>query len=223
MDRYTKNFDDLLQRVEKARLKADEHRIIKIVASSKYVGSDEIKKMYEIGHRCFGENRVQDLEQKSNDLEELPIEWHYIGRIQTNKINKLLDLNPFLIHSVESLEMANEIDKRAKVKGMSLDCLLQINSANEHSKAGCKSDEAIDIYHQIQSECENINLLGVMSIGAHSDDEKLIKDSFEKTYKIFDKLKKDGAKYCSMGMSGDFELAIECGSNMIRVGSELFK
>jgi pyridoxal phosphate enzyme (YggS family) len=223
MNNYTKNFDDVLQKIEAARIEADEHRIIKIVAASKYVGSDEINTMYEIGQRCFGENRIQDLKSKSLELIELPIEWHYIGKIQTNKINALLDLDPFLIHSVESLEMAKEIDKRAKVKEVSVDVLLQINSANEESKGGCTLKEAKDIYKEIQSRCENINLKGVMSIGAHSDDEKLIEKSFRDTYEVFDSLKEDGAKYCSMGMSGDFELAIKCGSNMLRLGSILFK
>jgi pyridoxal phosphate enzyme (YggS family) len=223
MDRYTKNFDEVLQRIEKARIEADEHRIIKIVAASKYVDANDIKKMYSIGQRSFGENRVQDLKEKASTLEELPIEWHYIGRVQTNKINALLDLNPFLIHSIESVDMAKEFDKRAKIKDLRVDALLQINSANEESKAGCTLDEAKDIYQQIQEECENINLKGIMTIGAMSDIEEFIKKSFEESYKIFDRLKKDGAKYCSMGMSGDFELAIKCGSNMLRLGSVLFK
>ena len=223
MDNYTKNFDDVLQKIEAARIEADEHRIIKIVAASKYVGSDEINAMYEIGQRCFGENKIQDLKSKSLELIELPIEWHYIGKIQTNKINALLDLDPFLIHSIENLEMAKEVDKRAKVKEMRVDCLLQINSADEESKGGCTLSGAKEIYKQIQNECENLNLKGVMSIGAHSDDEKLIEKSFRDTYEVFDALKEDGAKYCSMGMSGDFELAIKCGSNMLRLGSILFK
>ncbi len=220
---YTKNFDELLQRVERARLEADEYNIIKIVAASKYVGSDEIRDMYEIGQRSFGENRVQDLKEKSQKLEELPIEWHYIGRVQTNKINALLDLAPTLIHSIESLEMAKEFDKRAKVKECKADILLQINSANQENQAGCKLDQAVDIYHQIKDECKHLNLKGVMSIGAHTDNTKLIQKSFEDTYKIFENLKSSGAKYCSMGMSGDFELAIKCGSNMLRIGSVLFK
>lgn len=220
---YTKNFDDVLQRVEKARLEADEHRIIKIVAASKYVGAKEIEQMYKIGQRCFGENRVQDLKEKSASLIDLPIEWHYIGRIQTNKINALLDLDPFLVHSLESLQMAKEIDKRASAKGESIDMLLQINSSNEDTKAGCSVESANELYHQIQEECKNINLKGVMSIGANSQDQKEIAKSFEETYKVFDSLKKSGAKYCSMGMSNDFELAIKLGSNMLRLGSVLFK
>ncbi len=223
MSDYTKSFDEVLQRIEKARLHANEHRIIKIVVASKYVDSDAIEKMYEIGQRSFGENRVQDLKEKSHTLESLPIEWHYIGRIQTNKINALLDLDPFLVQSLESLEMAKEIDKRAKTKEMKLPMLLQINSANEESKAGCSPDRAIELYQQIQESCPSIKLEGVMSIGAHTTDEKVIAKSFETTYTIYEKLQPAGARYCSMGMSNDFELAIACGSNMLRLGSVLFK
>ncbi len=220
---YTKNFDDVLARIEAARLEADEHRIIKIVAASKYVQAEEIEAMYQIGQRSFGENRIQDLKEKSERLDALPIEWHFIGRLQSNKINHLLDTRPFLIHSVESLEMAQEIDKRAKVKNLNVNILLQINSAREESKAGVLKEAAIDTYHDIQQHCHNLKLKGVMSIGAHTQEQKVVAKSFEDTYKIFETLQKDGAKYCSMGMSNDFELAIKCGSNMVRLGSVLFK
>jgi pyridoxal phosphate enzyme (YggS family) len=212
--------NELIQRVEKARLEVNEHLIVKIVAVSKYVESDAIKELYNQGQRAFGENRVQILEEKVNKLQDLPIEWHFIGNLQKNKINKLLKLNPFMIQSINSLELAKEINKRTNKP---IRCLLEINSAKEETKSGLQPEIAIDTYYQIQEECPNINLQGVMTIGAHSDDTKEIIKSFEITYNIFDKLKNKGAKICSMGMSGDFELAIKCGSNMIRVGSALFK
>jgi len=223
MSDYTKNFDDVLARLEAARLETDEYRIIKIIAASKYVGAKEIEAMYKIGHRSFGENRVQELKEKNIALIEHPIEWHFLGRLQSNKINHLLEANPFLIHSCESLELAKEIDKRAQVKGVKANILLQINSANEESKAGVSVDEALDTYHDIAQNCKNLKLKGVMSIGAHTSDEKIVAKSFESTFKIFEKLQNDGAQHCSMGMSNDFELAIKCGSNMVRLGSVLFK
>jgi len=212
--------NELIQRVEKARLEVNEHLIVKIVAVSKYVDSEAVKKLYEEGQRAFGENRVQVLEEKVNELSDLPIEWHFIGNLQKNKINKLLSLNPFMIQSINSLELAKEIDKRANKP---IRCLLEINSAKEETKSGVAPEKAIDTYHQILEECPNINLQGVMTIGAHTDDEKEIIKSFELTYNIFEKLQNKGAKICSMGMSNDFELAIKCGSNMIRIGSALFK
>ena len=213
--------DELIQRVEKARLRRSEHLIVQIVAVTKYTNNPEVlKKLYNEGQRAFGENRVQDMEEKVHALSDLPIEWHFIGNLQKNKINKLLKLNPFMIQSINSFELAQAINKRANKP---IKCLLEINSAKEETKHGLAPELAIDTYLKIKEELPNINLQGVMTIGAHVDDEKEIRKSFRLTYEIFEKLKPYGAKICSMGMSGDFEIAIEEGSNMIRVGSALLK
>jgi pyridoxal phosphate enzyme (YggS family) len=217
---YKLHVDDVIRRVETARLKVNAHHIVKIVAVSKYSDEAAIEKLYHIGQRAFGENKVQDLERKSHALEDLPLEWHFIGNLQKNKINKLLDINPALFQGLDSLELAHEIQKRLEVREMTLDCLLQINAAKEESKHGVLPEDAIATYKAIQKECPNINLKGVMSIGAHSDDKEVIKESFITTHNIYKEL--EGATICSMGMSGDFELAIECGSNMVRLGSILF-
>ncbi len=222
MSKYENNFDKVLIDIEAVRLETNEHQIIRIIASSKGASACEIEEFYKVGQRAYGENKVQDLKAKSIELEKYPIEWHFIGRLQSNKINALLDLKPTLIHSIESFEMAKEIDKRAQVKGLKPSILLQINSANEDSKAGISADLAIEEYLKIK-ELKNISIKGVMSIGAHSENQKEIEKSFKTTYNIFDKLQKDGAKYCSMGMSGDYKLAVACGSNMLRLGSILFK
>ncbi len=225
MDKYRlrDNFDEVVQRVESARIKRSEHHIVQIVAVSKYVGSDEIRALYELGQRAFGESRVQDLRAKASELEDLPIEWHFIGRLQKNKINHLIDLDPWLMQSLDSLELALEIDKRLDAKGKKMSCLLQINSSKEPTKAGIEPERAYDEYLKIIEETKHIDLCGVMTIGAHSEDENLIRQSFETAYKIYEALKPHGAEICSMGMSHDFELAIECGSNMVRIGSLLFK
>ena len=217
---YKIYIDDVIRRVESARLNVSAHHIVKIVAVSKYSTSDEIVKLYNIGQRAFGENKVQDLKAKAVELEDLPIEWHFIGNLQKNKINNLLDINPTLFHALDSLELAYELQKRLEAKDMTLDALVQINSAKEESKHGLMPEVATNIYKQIQEECPNINLKGVMSIGAHSNEKKVIKESFETTYNIYKEL--PNATICSMGMSGDFELAIECGSNMVRLGSVMF-
>ncbi|CAM3863489.1 YggS family pyridoxal phosphate-dependent enzyme [Arcobacter cloacae] len=219
----TKNLDNLITKVEGARLRISEHHIVKIIGISKYSTSQDIKTLYEAGQRAFGENKVQDLKTKSEELEELPIEWHFVGTLQKNKINNLIDLNPTLIHSLDSLDLAIELNKKLEAKNKKLSALLQINSAYEESKSGVLPEVAVEVYKQILELCPNIILKGVMSIGAHVEDEKIIKESFKTTKKIYDELVPFGAKYCSMGMSSDFELAIACGSNMIRVGSTLFK
>ena len=213
--------DELIQKVEAARLRRSEHLIVQIVAVTKYTQDIEVlKRLYNDGQRAFGENRVQDMEKKVNALENLPIEWHFIGNLQKNKINKLLKLNPFMIQSINSYELAEAINKRANKP---LRCLLEINSSKEPTKHGLPPEEAIDTYLKIKENLPNINLQGVMTIGAHTDDEKEIRKSFRLTYNIFDKLKPYGAKICSMGMSSDFEIAIEEGSNMIRVGRILLE
>jgi pyridoxal phosphate enzyme (YggS family) len=225
MDKYRlrDNFDEIVQRVEKARMERSEHHIVQIVAVSKYVGPEEVRMLYDLGQRAFGENRVQELKAKSEGLADLPIEWHFVGRLQKNKINHLIDLDPWLMHSLDSLEMAKEIDKRLEAKGKKMRCLLQINSAREETKAGVAPELAYDIYLKIIEETKHIDLEGVMTIGAHTEDTQKIKESFETTYKIYEALRPHGATICSMGMSSDFELAIRCGSNMVRIGSLFFK
>jgi len=217
---YKLYIDDVIRRVEAARLKVSEHHIVKIVAVSKYSTSSEIEKLYNIGQRAFGENKVQDLEKKAQELEELPLEWHFIGNLQKNKINKLLAIRPALFQGLDSLELAHELQKKLEQRQMTLNALLQVNSAKEESKHGVLPQDALNVYKTIQTECPNIKLKGLMSIGAHSEDKNVVKESFLTTHRLFTQL--EGATICSMGMSGDFELAIECGSNMVRLGSIMF-
>ena len=220
ISKYKLYIDTIIRRVESARLKVSEYHIVKIVAVSKYSTASEIQELYTIGQRAFGENKVQDLKAKAEELSELPLEWHFIGNLQKNKVNNLLDINPALFHALDSLELAQELQKKLETRDMTLDCLLQINSAKEESKHGVMPESACGMYKQITEECPNIHLKGVMSIGAHTDDKEVIKNSFDTTYAIYKQC--EGATICSMGMSGDFELAIECGSNMVRLGSLMF-
>jgi len=218
-----RNLDEVIWNIEKARIEVSEHHIVKLVAVSKYSDEESIRTLYELGQRAFGENQVQQLSERMQNLSDLPLEWHMIGTLQTNKINKLIDLKPMLLQSLSSLKLAYALEQRLAQKNQKMNALLQINSANEESKSGVGVDEAIDIYQQIREECPNINLKGVMSIGAHTQDTQKIQESFEATYNIFENLKKDGATICSMGMSHDYELAIRCGSNLVRIGSKIFK
>jgi len=217
---YKQHIDKIIENIEKARLHVSAHHIVKIVAVSKYSDSDAVRSLYEIGQRAFGENRVQDLKTKSEILDELPLEWHFIGNLQKNKINQLLAIEPSLFQALDSLELAQALQKRLETNNKTLNTLLQINSAKEQTKSGVLPEMAADIYAQIKQSCPNINLKGVMSIGAHSENEAEIKKSFEITHSIYESLK--DATVCSMGMSGDYELAIRCGSNMVRLGSVMF-
>lgn len=220
-ERAIENLDRVINKIEQARLKVSDHHIVQLVAISKYSTNKDIDTIYHSGQRAFGENKVQDLKQKSQDLDQRPLSWHFVGNLQKNKINNLIDLNPFLFHGLDSLELALELNKKLEAKNKKMNCLLQINSAREDSKFGVMPEDAINIFDKITQQCPNINLKGVMSIGANSTDFSIIKESFLNTNQIFTQCK--GATICSMGMSKDFELAIECGSNMIRVGSALFR
>ena len=223
MQDFKENLINAIEKIEKARIAVDRHRIVRLVAVSKYSTAQEIQALYQCGQRAFGENKVQDLTQKSSTLELLPLEWHFIGNLQSNKINALLKLKPFMFHSLHSLDLAKQLQKKLEQEDIHLKTLLQINSAKESTKSGVMPEEAIEIYHQILEECPNIKLCGLMSIGAHSEDHRLIQKSFEITQALFEKLQSFGANTLSMGMSGDFELAIQCGSNCVRLGSTLFK
>ncbi|MDB4257218.1 YggS family pyridoxal phosphate-dependent enzyme [Arcobacteraceae bacterium] len=216
-----KNLDNIITKIEFSRLQVNNHKIVQLVAISKYSNSEDIKKLYESGQRAFGENKVQDLKTKQEELSDLPIAWHFVGTLQKNKINNLIDLNPILMHSLDSLDLAEDLSKKLKAKNKKMNCLLQVNSANEDTKSGVNPNNAIDIYNEIKEKYTNINLKGIMSIGANSDNRDTIVESFQVTKKIFDACK--DATICSMGMSGDFETAILNGSTMIRVGSGLFK
>lgn len=210
---------EISDRIEKARTGANIWENVKLLAVSKNVDTNAVENLFSQGQMDFGENRVQELKRKCEILVDLSLKWHFIGTLQKNKINQLITLKPVLWQSCNSFELAVAVDKRLDYR---LDTLLEINVANEDSKSGISADEAIDTYRKIKAECKNLNLVGVMSIGAHSDDLKEIIKSFELTYKIFENLQKSGAAICSMGMSADFETAIKCGSNMVRLGRILY-
>lgn len=214
--------DEIILRIEKARILYNPHHIVHLVAVSKYATTDQIEALYKCGQRAFGESKVQDLERKQNELDRLPLDWHFVGNLQTNKINKLIDLKPSLVHSIESLDQALEFDKRLITKDTKQKALMQINSSYESTKAGVAPDQAALTYRLIREQCTNLELVGVMTIGANSADQKVVAKSFELTKKIYDELSSEGASVLSMGMSSDFELAISHGANLLRIGSVLF-
>jgi len=223
MTKYHNNLTTIIADIERVRVQFNSHHIVKIVAVSKYSSSKDIEELYRAGQRAFGENKIQDLIKKQQDLSHLPLEWHFIGRLQKNKINALIEANVSLLHSLNSIELANEIDKRLKIKNKKLDVLLQVNSSYESSKTGFNPDKLEESLNLISSRYKNINIKGLMSIGAHTQDQQKLEKSFQITNKLFKKVQSDNISILSMGMSSDYNQAILNGSNMIRVGSLLFK
>ncbi len=216
------NLDRVIWTIEEARISVSEHHIVQLVAVGKYTEIENIQSLYQLGQRAFGENQVQQLTQRMESLEELPLQWHMIGSLQKNKINKLIAQRPTLFHALDSLALAEALNKKLTEQNQTMAMLLQINSAKEQTKSGVMPEEAVDIYQEIQERFPQIRLKGVMSIGAHTEETPLIQQSFETTHRIYETLQKEGATLCSMGMSSDYPLAIKCGSNLVRVGSSLF-
>jgi pyridoxal phosphate enzyme (YggS family) len=222
-EQLRKNLDEVIWNIEKARITVSEHHIVKLVTVAKYTKIENISTLYHLGQRAFGENQVKQLKSRMNTLEDLPLEWHMIGSLQKNKINNLLDLRPTLMHSLDSLELADALHKKLLSKNQKLSCLLQINASKEFTKSGVPTEQAYDVFQEINENYPNIQLKGIMTIGMNSEHKKIVQNNFEDSYKIYERLTNQGATICSMGMSGDYELAIKCGSNLVRVGSALFK
>lgn len=207
----------------KAKLPSD----VTLVAVSKTKSNEAIMEAYETGQRIFGENRVQELTDKYNALPK-DIEWHMIGHLQSNKVKYIA---PFvtLIHGVHNYKLLKEINKRAKNEGRIIDVLIQFHIAQEDSKAGFNFDEAKEMLEDDNfSLLENINIRGVMGMATFTDNKEQIQDEFRTLNNYFQIFKSHYFKFnenftvVSMGMSGDYEIAIEEGSNMVRIGSTIF-
>ena len=190
-----------------------------LVAVSKTKSNADILKAYNSGHRIFGENKVQELIQKQ---EELPkdIQWHMIGHLQSNKVKYIA---PFisLIHGVDSLKLLTEINKRAEQNKRIIDCLLQIHIATESSKFGFGINEIEDTLIAVQ-EFKNINIKGLMGMATFTNDRTQIRKEFSNLEMVFNQIKTSEINTLSIGMSGDYQIAIENGSTMIRIGSAIF-
>ncbi len=192
---------------------------VTLVAVSKTKPKSDILEAYNAGQRIFGENKVQEL---ANKYEELPkdIQWHMIGHLQSNKVKYIA---PFvsLIHGVDSLKLLKEVNKRAEQNNRVIDCLLQVHIASESTKFGFGTDEIESALIAVE-EFKNINIIGLMGMATFTNDEKQVNNEFALLSKLFEKVKTSSINTLSIGMSGDYKLAINNGSTMIRVGSAIF-
>ena len=186
-----------------------------LVAVSKTKSNEEIMEAYDLGIRDFGENYVQELVSKMDNLPS-DIRWHMIGHLQTNKVKDIVKRNIYLIESVDSIKLASEINKYALRNNKVVNILIEVNIAGESSKTGCSLENLDSLINFVKS-LSSIKLLGLMAIGAHSDDENVIRDSFKK---MKDLKSKYGLELLSMGMSSDYKIAIEEGSNIVRIALE---
>lgn len=199
---------------------------VTLVAVSKTKPVTDLMQAYEAGQRVFGENKIQEMTDK---WEQMPkdIQWHMIGHVQTNKVKYMAQFVS-LVHGVESLKLLQEIDKQAKKHDRIINCLLQVHIAEEETKFGLDETELFELVTYIkEGHLKNIRIEGLMGMATFTDNQEQIKKEFLHLKSLFDKLKTENTENCqmnnlSMGMSGDYELAIECGSNMVRIGSSIF-
>ena len=195
-----------------------------LVAVSKTRTPEEINTAIDAGVTDIGENKVQEIMDKYDNIK--PVRWHMIGHLQTNKVKYIID-KVSMIHSVDSYKLAAEINRRAAGKGITMDILIQVNSAQEDSKFGITTDETEGLIKEILDNCENVRIRGLMCIAPYADDPEDIKIYFDQVKEQYDRFGRIehprlDFKYLSMGMSHDFQVAIEAGSNLVRVGSAIF-
>ena len=195
---------------------------VKLVAVSKTHPAEKIKAIYDLGQRAFGENKVQELMEKQPVLPN-DIEWHLIGHLQTNKVKYIANFIS-MIESVDSEKLLKEVDKEALKNNRKINVLLQVKIAKEETKFGLTVDEAKDIFNKyLAGNYPNIEIKGLMGMASFVEDETQIRQEFGVLKKLFDELSQlKPLETLSMGMSGDFPLAIECGSNSVRIGSAIF-
>ena len=201
------------------------HKQVTIVAVTKTQPVERIREAVNAGLTVLGENRVQEAAEKVPALAGLPVEWHLIGHLQTNKVKQAVALFS-LIQSVDSLKLAAEIDRQARLAGKIQDVLLQINVAGEESKFGIDPADAVSLTSAMEA-LPNIRLCGLMTIAPFFAEAEQTRPIFRQTKQLYDQLKQSVAKpeqFCrlSMGMTHDYAVAIEEGANMIRVGSGIF-
>ncbi|HLW41683.1 MAG TPA: YggS family pyridoxal phosphate-dependent enzyme [Flavobacterium sp.] len=199
---------------------------VHLVAVSKTKPVADLMEAYHAGQRIFGENKIQEMTEK---WEQMPkdIQWHMIGHVQTNKV-KYMASYVSLIHGVDSLKLLKEINKQAKKWRRTIPCLLQVYIATEDTKFGLAQDELLQLIHSDEFKAlENIKVVGLMGMASFTEDKEKIHREFQSLKDIFDYVKPYQLSNChfehlSMGMSGDYKIAIECGSTIVRIGSSIF-
>jgi len=208
-------------------IRSDIPKEITLVAVSKTKPVSLLQEAYDAGQRIFGENKIQEMVEK---WERMPkdIKWHMIGHLQSNKVKYIVGFVE-LIHAVDSLKLLKTIEKEAAKKNVIVDCLLQIHIAQEETKFGFSKEELLQILDsQVYKELKNIRITGLMGMATNTTDNKQVEKEFLSLKKLFDTirdkyfLQKKEFQYLSMGMSGDYKIAINSGSNMVRVGSAIF-
>lgn len=226
------------QRISEAlKRSADPSREVKLVAVSKTFPAGKISEAMAAGLFRFGENRVQEITSKYDLLKDrkivrlpqgkgIAVEWHFIGHLQTNKVKKLLDVPTRYIHSIDRAEIAVELDRQLQKRGESREVLVEVNTSGEESKSGIAPAGAVGLVREV-AKLSTMKVKGLMTIGALTDDGSVVRECFVRLREIFERIRDEGIEGAemaelSMGMSGDYEIAVEEGATIVRVGTAIF-
>lgn len=221
------NYQEIDEKIRKAAERSGRKREdVKLLAVSKTQSAAEIKALKELGVPFFGENRVQEMEEKDVELksEDIVIDWHFVGHLQRNKVKYLMRMqNCKMIESIDSFRLAKEVNKRAKKNERIIPVLIQINIAEDDNKFGIKAKNAEDFLQKI-IKFENLEVKGLMTILPYLDEEECLRSYFKELKKLFDHLSQNVKKLSelSMGMTNDYQIAIEEGATIVRIGRALF-
>ena len=220
-------YAEVKRRVDEAALRSGrDPEDVRLIAVTKTHPASEINEAIEAGAADIGENRVQEVLEKYDSVK--PVRWHLIGHLQTNKVRQIIG-KVVMIHSVDSLKLAREIDKRAAAAGIVMDVLIEINSAMEETKSGIPAEDLRQLVTEITAECENVRVCGIMCIPPIAAEPEDSRPYFREAAELFRDMQswelppeRFAPTELSMGMSGDFEVAVEEGATMVRVGSSIF-
>lgn len=226
-EKLIKNLNQVKENIKKAAAEADrDFNEVKLLAVSKNQNLDDIKILNNAGIEFFGENRVQELEEKDEKLkkEKIKLNWHFIGHLQRNKVKYLMRMdNCQMIESIDSLRLAKEVNKRAAKNDRTISVLVEINIAGDENKFGITPDKAESFLKKINN-FDNLNVEGLMTVLPYLDDSEKLRDYFKEMKKLFDQLSNNVTqlKELSMGMTNDYQIAVEEGATIVRVGTALF-
>lgn len=219
-----KNIIDIKENIKEALIKSGRSDDVELLAVTKTVGVNKVEEAIKLSIKNIGENRVQELEKKYDEIGN-KVNYHMIGHLQSNKVKYLIGKTK-LIHSLDRMSLAKEINKRSKNKDLITDVLIQVNVAEEKTKFGLKTEEVLSFIEKVLVY-ENLNIRGLMTIAPHIDDEKELRKIFRSLYNLKEDIisrnyKELSMDYLSMGMTNDYKIAIEEGSNIVRVGTGIF-
>lgn len=226
MDNIKCNMIDIKNKIDKAcELSNRNKEEVTLIAVSKTVDVDAIKEAINSGATDFGENKPQELARKFETIGD-DVNWHLIGSLQTNKVKYIID-KVYMIHSIDRLSLCDEIQKRAEKIGKTVNCLIQVNISKEESKHGILEEDAIDFVKTIAKNYPNIRIKGLMTMAPNTDDKELVRSVFKGLKDLAIKIDKENIENISMdelsmGMSNDFEIAVEEGATFVRVGTSIF-